>query len=141
VRRLLVVAGAFVLVLGAVAGGAFYYFYDRATAIDRSTPQVVVDQFLDATLVLKDPDRTSLLICDRWSAAQAMTSVGAPSDPRVSVTWGDPIATVTGASATVSVNVFFRATAGEDIETWTLILENQDGWRVCDLTKESSLDP
>jgi hypothetical protein len=131
---------AFVVALGAVAGGALLFFYDRATAIDRSTPQVVTDQFLDATLVLNDPARVGLFVCDRWSAEDAMAKVGAPTDSSMSASWGISVVDATDSSATVSARVTFRfRDSRRQVETLTLSLVDEGGWRVCDLTEEPSL--
>jgi hypothetical protein len=139
VRNVLLVVIGFLAVLGLVAV-TLTYFYDRTTAIDRSTPQVVTEQFLDATLILDDPDRVSLFVCSEWSALDAMQAVARPADPRVAVDWGSFSTTIAGDIATVVVQVESSVDAGpisgNSIRTWTLELRNEDGWRVCHLTKE-----
>jgi len=145
VRNLVLIVAAFFVALGAIAGGALLFFYDRTTAIDRSTPQIVTDQFLDSALALKDPARVALYVCDSWSAEQAMQAIDAPTDPRVSPFWGDPVVETAGDSALVSVRVIFRVSVDggvqQQVQMWTLSLVEQDGWRVCGLTKDESLDP
>jgi hypothetical protein len=144
-RRLLLIVVGFLVVLGVLAGGALLLFYDRTTAIDRSTPQVAADQFLDAALVLRDPDRVALFICDEWSAQAAVAQAGAPTDPRVVMSWGDSTVTVAGRAAIAVIDVRFtvRDDGGlhEDVQTWTLQLEDDDGWRVCSLSKDALLQP
>ena len=136
---------AFVLALAAVAAGTVLFFYDRATAIDRSNPQVVAEQFLDAALVLKDLGRLSLFVCEDWHAADALAAAAPPPDPRVVPSWGDFLTHTTGDDATVQVRVEFTVDAGPvsagSVRQWTLQLENHDGWRVCALTKQALVSP
>jgi hypothetical protein len=139
------IALGFVVALGAAAAGTLFYFYDKATAIDRSTPQVATEQFLDSTLVLKDENRVALFVCQQWSAEAAMAAAAPPTDSRVAVSWGDSSARTSGDKATVEVRVQFNVDAGPVVagstRIWTLELENQDGWRVCSLTKRALLNP
>jgi hypothetical protein len=142
VRNLVLILVAFVLVLGGVAGGTAFYFYDKATAIDRSTPQVTTEQFLNATLVQNDRTRASLFVCRAWSVDQAIAAEAAPSETTVSVTWGADITNITGDKATMSTRITFRFPDSRRlVETWTLSLVNEDGWRVCGLTIEPSTPP
>jgi hypothetical protein len=141
---LLVVAimAGFLLV---VSGGTAVFLYDRATAIDRSTPETVVSQFLDSSLVLKDPAKTSLFVCRNWAADDAIAQAKPPTDPKVVVTWGDFDVQRTGSKSTVRATVQFRLPVGQgfarDVQRWRLELEDQDGWRVCSLVKEGSINP
>ena len=135
----------FFVTLGVIVGGAMYFLYDRALGIDRSTPQVVTRQFLEASVTLRDSNRVSLFLCSRLSVQQAIALVDAPTDPDIMVSWGDTTATIVGERATAVVKVRFTFHDGsglqEGIQTWVVELVNEDGWRVCGLTKESSLDP
>jgi len=145
-RNVLLVVAGFLVTLGAVAAGTLFYFYDQATAIDRSTPEVVVSQFLRAALVEKDPRRLSLFTCQQWSTEGAMAAAAPPADERIAASWGgDLAAEMSGGSATVDVRVQFAdedgALAVVSKRVWTFELENQDGWRVCSLTKGPLLDP
>jgi hypothetical protein len=145
VRSLVLILVAFALVLGGLAAGTAFYFYDKATATDRSTPEVATQQFLNATLIQKDPNRAGLFVCDTWTGSQALAAVAPPSG-EVTTTWGDPVVSQTGGSATVTIGVQFSYSVGggadvRDIQSWTLRLEKQDGWRVCGLTKNGSLNP
>ncbi len=88
-RNLLLIVVAFAVVLGAVGAGTLFYLYDRATAIDRSTPELVAGQFLRAALVERDSSRVSLFVCSQWTAAEATNDVSAPTNPKISVSWGD----------------------------------------------------
>ncbi len=144
VRNLLLIVGAFVLVLGGIAGGTLFYFYDKATEIDRSTPRAVTHQILDAALVLRDETKVALFLCDGYSVSEALREIGTPAGTGALVSWGDSVVEVSGSSATVTVQVLTRTrVAGnlvEESRSLVLQLENQNGWRVCGITSES-LDP
>lgn len=143
-RILLVVAIAVAAAL-VVGGGAAFVIYDEATKIDRGTPEVVVQQFLHAGLVDRDAARVSLFVCRQWSADEAMKKIAPPADERIFISWGDYVSTRTGDKATVDVKVQFDLGVGSvsasSVRSWRLQLENQAGWRVCDLTKSESLNP
>ena len=64
VRTVLTVVAAVLtsLVLGGIVAG--YVLYDRATAPDRSAPDVVVDNYLRAFLVDRNDTRANLYTCD-----------------------------------------------------------------------------
>jgi hypothetical protein len=143
-RNVLLIAIAFAVVLAAAAAGTLFYIYDKATAIDRSTPEVVVDQFLRATLVQRDPGRVGLFICQQWSTQQANDAVRPPANPNVDASWGNYETSRAGRTADVSVRVYLSVESNgfqESIQSWTLHLEDQDGWRVCALTKNGSVGP
>ena len=134
----------FALAMGTVAAATLFFFYDRATAIDRSNPEVTASQFLRASLIERDPSRVALFVCEQWSAEGAMAAVAPPTDASVSVSWGDYMTTTTGSTATLSVRVEFvlgSGVAATSVRTWQLQLEEQDGWRVCGLTKEPPSKP
>lgn len=145
IRNLLMIVAGFVVTLGVVVGGALYFLYERSVGIDRSTPEIVTDQFLGAVLRDKDVARTSLFVCSEWSPEAALAEASVTTNPQTSVSWEDMIATVSGEMATVSVRVILRIPveggAHRRSEVWTVRLSNEDGWRVCGLSKESSLDP
>lgn len=144
-RNLVLIVVAFLMVLGAVAGGTVLFVYDKATEIDRSTPDASAEQFLDAALRSKDAARLQLFLCSGWSTADALRAIEAPTDPRVTANWGDFTATGAGREATLTTIVTFKVEiAGgfqQDSQLWTLHLQDQDGWRVCGLTRTPSLDP
>jgi hypothetical protein len=145
IRNLLLIVMGFFVTLAVVVGGALYFLSDRAIGIDRSTPQVATRDFLHAALVLQDPGQVSLFVCSDWSTAEAVELVSPPTDPAVNVSWAATRVTVVGDRATALVRMRFtvRDASGlqEDVEMWQLDLVNEDGWRVCGLDKEPSLDP
>lgn len=141
-HRILVVALVvlgFLVAVGAVAG---FVLYDRATAIDRSTPAIVADQFLESALIHQDPARVGLFTCRGWPPSEALHQVLPRVGPDVGVSWGDIVAEETGGSARVFVQVRFSLSGGgaiqRQIESWQLQLVREDGWRVCSLRREAS---
>jgi flagellar basal body-associated protein FliL len=145
-RNVLLIVVAFLVVLGVAAGGTFVVLYDKATEIDRSTPQVATSQFLDALLLVKDPARVALFVCNEWSAPEAIATAAAPTDPAIAISWGDFVTTLADATADVVVRVAYRAEVSgrivQQIEVWQIHLKREDGWRVCGVAKTSeSLNP
>ena len=135
-RRILlivVIAVAFLAVLGGTIG---VVAYDKATAIDRSTPDVVIDQFLQAALVDRDADRVGLFVCARWPVADAMNATRLDARTDLHVNWGITSLTRTGDQAVAEVRVRLSIPAGNDalfrdVHSWHLTLVNEGGWRVC----------
>jgi hypothetical protein len=126
-----VVVGALFLVGGATA----VFLYDRATAIDRSTPAVVARQFMQATVGDNDPARTGLFICQQWSADRALADTVQQLDREAKASW--TIGTTergTEGSAIVQVRVSLQypgEVAPSAEEGWVLSLREEQGWRVC----------
>lgn len=142
--RLLLIAGSFVLALGAVTGGVVAFLVvDKATSVDRSTPQVVTAQFLNTALKLRDGDRLPLFLCNSWSVTAALAATAPPTDRQVTVSWGDTSTQITGKSALTNVTVQFISLRprARHSETWTLELRDEDGWRVCGLSRVQLLQP
>jgi hypothetical protein len=126
---------AFLVLLGGTIGVAAY---DRATAVDRSTPGAVTQQFLEAAVVTKDPARVGLFICARWPVSEAMAATGAAARPDISVNWGIVDQTQNGDNATANVRVRLSFAAGgglsyREVQPWRITLINEKGWRVCGL--------
>ncbi|MEU7973720.1 hypothetical protein AB0B48_16950 [Micromonospora sp. NPDC049089] len=127
------------LCLGGIATAVVWY--NRASTPDRSTPDVAVINYLQATLVSRDPNRAGLFTCegavpsvDEFAADVA----GRERDLGVSFSINIEDVAVTetaGADATV-VAVIRRSAAIDGIhqslaDTWQFDLNNRDGWRVC----------
>lgn len=134
---LLILVGAAVLVGGVGA----VVLYERATAIDRSTPAAVARQFLQAAIGDRDDARVALFICRDWTTEHAIAETLDRLDPEAKATWviGETVLTRAG-EAVVNVRVRLQypgevAPSGE--ETWELILREESGWRACGIEKRS----
>ena len=143
-RRRRPVLLAFVVIVGAVAligAATAVYLYDRATAIDRSTPAVVAEQLLQAALAEEDAARVGLFICNDWSSADAMAQLRSNIDPEVQVGWA-PVRTVLTSESTADVTVRVTLQYPGEIapsggEVWRLSARNDQGWRVCSVEKDA----
>ena len=132
-------------ILVVVGGSIGIVAYDKATAIDRSTPDVAAERFLHAVIVVRDEATVGLYICQSWSASEAIEVAGLPSNPALQVNWGDTSLTQNGTSAVADIRVVLRIPAGNgafyrDIQPWHLTLVNESGWRVCGLTRGPSIN-
>lgn len=138
-RVLLLVALVLVGVL-IVGGGLAFYAYDRATAIDRSTPRVAVDQFLQAALIDADVNRVGLFVCRAWPASKALQESHIPLSPTMRVSWSSAQVrqiSATQAEVTMRIRLFVvsEGTSPEQVNMWRFITVNENGWRVCSLDK------
>jgi len=132
------------LCLGGV--GVFVSLYDSATAINRSAPDAVVDNFLGAYLVNRDDQEASLYTC---KAGADLSQLKAFRDDIVTretkfsvgirVSWSSLTVTTNGTEATVTATLTKTITnqTGRLANTWQFDLVDQDGWRVCRATETS----
>jgi hypothetical protein len=139
-KRLLPIVGLGLLVLLLLGAGVALYVYDKATAPDRSTPSVVVQQFLTIVFVEESDARLDLFVCSRWDRTAAAETTKALVDPDANASW-DTVLVVTqeGNAAEVTARLRFRfpedfAPSGE--ERWRFRLINEGGWRVCAVQRE-----
>jgi hypothetical protein len=138
---LAVVAGVLALVC---AGGAVVGFvlYDRATAPDRSAPDVVVDNYLRALLVDRNdtkaqefacPDRTD--VGDLRALRDDLVAREKRFDTAISVSWGALNAQQSGDVAVVEVDLIISAhvdgISQSDRQGWRFETRRSDGWGVC----------
>ncbi|QGN50642.1 hypothetical protein GKC29_06195 [Micromonospora sp. WMMC415] len=142
VRTILTVTAAvFVaLLLGGLAAG--YVLYDRATAPDRSAPDVVVSGYLHAFLVDRNDARAAAFTCrDGASVAelQALRGDLVSREERfstdISVSWGSLLVRSEGDQAVVEVELVISAyvdgIAQTDRQPWQFNTRLTDDWRVC----------
>jgi len=122
-------------VLVLAAGGVGLFVYDRATAIDRSTPAASVQQFLTAVFVEEDPTRVALFLCPSFKVADAMGRarelVGTDAKPSVGTV---VVSDQSLNDATVAVRITLRypgdfEPSGE--ENWIFHMSSLNGWLVC----------
>jgi hypothetical protein len=122
--------------------GVGYFLYYKASEPNRSTPTVVVDQYLQATFDDRDEQRAGLFTCgdpERLTDMQAMLNdikdVEKDGSTKITVRWEGLEANVTGSSATVNANLIVITPSGEvssrSIRRWQFRLEDRSGWRVC----------
>ncbi|MGC4866692.1 hypothetical protein ACLQ3B_14815 [Micromonospora sp. DT53] len=140
---LTVVAGVLALLcLGGVATA--YVWYDRASTPDRSTPDVVVDNYLRAFLVDRNDTRASLFTCESGSDLQAVRDLRVEFEQReskfnvsVRVSWGQLTRTPSSEGESVGTTLTISGSSEGVVrssrrENWTFtVVEDGDGWRVC----------
>ncbi|MBO4204984.1 hypothetical protein [Micromonospora echinofusca] len=142
VRRVLaVVAG--VLALLCVGGTAVgYVLYDRATAPDRSSPDVVVDNFLRAYLVDRNDTRAALFRCaeptgliDLQNFRNDLQEREEKFKTQFRVTWGSLQVLKHGKAAEVKVHLqistLVDGISQTDRQPWRFETVLADDWRVC----------
>jgi len=143
--------GAGILALLCLGGiGVFISFYDEATKIERSKPDVVVDQFLRAYLVNRDDQEAELFTCkdglDLTAISALRTELVAREkefDVTVNVSWST--LTVSGTEEnrrTVTTDLIIAGSRdgkalSKSSEPWSFTLTDADGWRVCSTAKLS----
>ncbi len=128
-----------VVAVGMVVGLVAYH---RATAIDRSEPDTVVDRFLHATAVERDSAQASLFVCSTWAASDAVRAATANLPDAVKISWSTIRVAVSGDNRVdASVSVRLTVAGMSDVETWRLTVVLEDGWRVCSLRREGSTQP
>ncbi|RQX02066.1 hypothetical protein [Micromonospora globispora] len=139
---LAVVAGILALLCagGAVVG---YLLYDRATAPDRSAPDVVVDNYLRAFLVDRNDTKADEFACQDGDDLGAVRSLRNEVEQReanfnvvVRVSWGALARAKNerGELVTTTLTISSSAdghTRSSRREEWQFDVVDQDGWRVC----------
>jgi len=141
---LIVVGGVLaLLLLGGVATG--FVLYNRAAAPDRSAPDVVVVNYLQAALVSRDPNRAKLFTCD--GSVSALDEFNAQVVQREQELGVSFLINIEGVSVTkinprdASVVAVIRRSASIDgiqqslADTWRFDVQDKGGWRVCTGTK------
>ncbi|MEU5937606.1 hypothetical protein ABZ807_00235 [Micromonospora sp. NPDC047548] len=131
------------LALLCVSGGVIgYVLYDRATAPDRSAPDVVAVNYLQAALVARDDNKANLFTCAGPIRAvdefrEQLAAREQELDTVFSVNIENVAVTKTSATSAV-VHVVIRRSATIDgvqqslTDTWRFdVADQQEGWRVC----------
>ncbi|MET7833190.1 hypothetical protein ABZS44_10205 [Micromonospora sediminicola] len=137
---LMVVAGVLALLCtgGAVVG---FVLYDRATAPDRSAPDVVVVNYLQAVLVARDDSRATLFACDGpVPAVDALRAEIVSRERELNASMAINIEGVTvieksGKDAVVTA-VIRRSAVVDGVQQsltdpWRFELEDRNGWLIC----------
>ncbi|SCL14759.1 hypothetical protein GA0070624_0515 [Micromonospora rhizosphaerae] len=136
------VAGVLALICvgGAVVG---YVLYDRATAPDRSAPDVVVDNYLRAFLVDRNDTKANEFACEAGADLGAVRSLRDDLVARekrfgttISVSWGSLTVQRHGDVADVEVDLIISALVDgisqSDRQGWSFVARLGDDWRVCE---------
>jgi hypothetical protein len=141
-RIVLLVLGG-LLALAVMGAGVLFFLYDRATAPDRSAPDVVVDNYLRAYLVDRNDVKAQLFLCRDSTDLAAVQALRAEVERReaqfnvvVRVSWGPLQRSKTVTGETVQTTLTIRSFAdGQDRagrrEDWAFDLIDDDDWRVC----------
>ncbi|WBC18099.1 hypothetical protein O7600_16990 [Micromonospora sp. WMMA1998] len=138
---LMVVAGVLALLCtgGAVVG---FVLYDRATAPDRSAPDVVVDNYVRALLVDRSDTRAQEFTCGGRADLDGLRALRDDLvareqrfDARISVSWGPLSSRQAGETAVVEVELIISASVDgitqSDRQGWRFETRREDGWGVC----------
>jgi hypothetical protein len=141
-RPILAVLGGMLalLLLGGI--GIAYVVYDRATAPDRSAPDVVVDNFLRAYFVERDESKALLFACSDTSQLREISAFREDLESRerrfntsFTVTWGSltPVERADSVDVLVDLRLFTVVDGFEqsDVQSWRFETRDQEGWRVC----------
>lgn len=142
---LLVLVGVAALIC---LGGSltFYIWYDKTTTPDRSTPEGVVEQYVDVKFNLRDDARAKLFECP---SADVVDIDGTLRDVKVLEARFSTSATIRPASFAVSVNgneadvastldiVVTESGGGQSIteQKWKFRLSKTNTWLLCSATK------
>ncbi|MET7748551.1 hypothetical protein [Micromonospora sp. NPDC005367] len=143
---LTVVAGVLALLClgGAVTG---YLLYDRATAPDRSAPDVVVASFIQTFLNERNDIKTEQFICRSGEDLEAARSLRRELEQReanfdvlVRVRWGPLTQVKDGDGESVTTTLTISGSANGQSrssrrEDWRFHVVDEDGWRVCGAQK------
>jgi hypothetical protein len=145
----LALIGGIMALLCLGGAGVVITLYDKATAIKRTEPTAVVDNFLGAYFVDRNDDDAVLYLCKSGADITALASFRASLINRekktgtsVVVGWKNMVATVGDKSRTVSVvltvdGVVDNQPVSGSEHPWTFGLVNDDGWRICSATAGS----
>jgi hypothetical protein len=138
------------LMLCAAAAGVTYVLYDRATRIDRSTPVVVVEQYVNVLLSDRDDERASLFECDGKRGARTrvkelrtqLEDLERRFDIDVIVSTANYDWSIYGARSDVQVDLLIDVPEADgrpsrSKQRWGFELRDEDGWRVCDARRVS----
>ncbi|MCG5447509.1 hypothetical protein NIE79_006445 [Micromonospora sp. NIE79] len=138
---LTVVAGVLALLcLGGVATALVWY--NRASTPDRSTPDVVVANYIQSFLADRDDTRASEFVCQGGADIEGLRQLREDLIARelrfstkISTSWEDFSIQRQGDSANVEVDLILSAyvdgVSQSDRQRWRFETRREDGWRVC----------
>lgn len=138
---LTVVAGVLALLcLGGVATALVWY--NRASTPDRSTPDVVVANYIQSFLADRNDARASEFVCEDGANIDALRLLREDLvarelrfNAKISASWESFSIQRQGDSAKVEVDiilsVFVDGISQSDRQRWRFETRLEDGWRVC----------
>lgn len=142
-RRLAIVLVSVVGVLAVALGVTGYLYYDKATAPDRSAPDVVVDNFLREYLVHRNDEAARQFTCSDQSE---LVEIARQRDDiqqreqtfsvKIAVTWGSlDVGPESNGAVPVTTKLILSTDTNlgpqEDQEVWQFQVRQESGWRVC----------
>ncbi|MGI5179293.1 hypothetical protein ACQEVZ_23465 [Dactylosporangium sp. CA-152071] len=138
---LLVIA---VAAAGLCLGGSItaYILYDKATTPDRSTPEGVLEQYIEAKFSSRDNIRAKLFECPTASLKEVDAALAAVKEReakfaiRITVKPArfDVNAVGTQAEVRATLNVFVPESDGREtvsLQEWRFLLEKSRSWLIC----------
>lgn len=143
-RLIIVVTAAALATLCAAGALTTYLWYGKATKPNRTSPSVVVLQYLNAYLGSRDSDRAALFACGGNPDLPAVRATrddlksreqqyGVSIDVAVD---GVRETSRSGHNAEVAASIALTALVNGSsqrvVEQWVFQTEDRDGWRVCD---------
>jgi hypothetical protein len=124
--------------------GTGYLFYRQVSEPDRSTPGVVVRQYLQATFDDRDKSKAARFTCGRpadiGETEKLLADIVSREERfgiRITVGWENFVAEENKGAATVAVRLKIgvpeqSGQSSESFQQWTFALRHQSaGWRVC----------
>lgn len=142
VRTVLAVVAGVLAVLCTVGGLVGFVLYDRATAPDRSAPDVVVANYIQAFLDDRNDTKAEEFICARGASLDGLRALRDDLVSReqrfnttISVSWGPLAVQESGDVAVVEVDLIISASVEgitqSERQRWRFETRRDDGWGVC----------
>ncbi|MFC7550305.1 hypothetical protein [Plantactinospora sp. GCM10030261] len=136
---MIILGGALAALL--LGTGGLFVLYDRATAPDRSTPDVAVYGFLQAHFVDRNDTLAQQLVCRSPSLAQFhdlradLVERESRFGTSIDVSWGSMAIEMQGSEARVRLELILSAVVNgssqSERQSWMIQARNEGGWRIC----------
>jgi hypothetical protein len=146
-RLVLLVILAVVGVTCVGGAGAGYFLYYKASEPDRSTPTVVVRQYLEAVLNQRSDQLAARFSCDGIDDGELRALMKDVKDREqrfgiaIRPSWENFQATTNGGNGKVAFDLRLSTTvdgvAQREVQRWEFRLINRSGWRVCKTSRIS----
>ena len=149
-KRVVLIVAA-VVGIGAVGAGAVALrTYDQATKIDRTHPEAVLVEYVNAELVVRDEARTELFTCadshklaELRALQEQLRQEEGVGGFTTQVTLGT--ADIRDGGRTIVSDISLSQGSGVEVrtrvQTWRFTLVDEDGWRVCGAEQISTPSP